>query len=95
MVVEADGPGFAVAGFLCGLAQGMEAGFYGAESGQKTQNSAQNNNPHAQSEFVLQPYRQNQEKKRGKDDGEAKLAHPHQQIENFHGSSRRIISDEK
>ena len=95
MVVEADGPGFAVAGFLCGLAQGMEAGFYGADGGQQTQDSEQNDNPDAQIVFVLQPYRQNQEKKRGKDDGKAKLAHPHQQIENFHGSSRRNISDEK
>ena len=94
MVIEADGPGLAVAGFLSRPAQGMQAGFYGAESGQKTQNSAQNNNPHAQSEFVLQPYRQKQEKQCGEDDGEAELAHPHQQIENFHGSSRRITSDE-
>ena len=73
----------------------MEAGFYGADGGQQPQDSEQNDNPDAQIVFVLQPDRQNQEKKRGKDDGKAELAHPHQQIENFHGSSRRIISDEK
>ena len=87
MVIEADWRLLASAGLLRGFPQRMQAGFRGAVGGQQSQNAAQNQNPDAETEFVLKPYTHQQKKHCGKDNGQAKLADPHQQTQNFHETS--------
>ena len=87
MIVEGNGR-FFLGGKLRGCFQhGAKAGAYGADRGQNTQDPKEDQNPDSQTESVLQPGSQPEEKQGGEDDGYAELAYPHQKIQQFHGTS--------
>jgi hypothetical protein len=90
MVVKTDGRLFAAAGFLCGLTQRMQAGFYGADGGQQSENPEYDKYPDSESKPVLNPDPKKHKKQHWEDNGKAKLTYPHQKIQNFHSASGKL-----
>ena len=87
MVIKTNGRLFGAAGFLCGFAQGMQAGFYRADGGKQSENPENNDNPDAEMKTILKPHPKVQKKQQGEDDGQTKLSYPHQKTKDFHRAS--------